>query len=35
MDRRIIKMDIEGGVMYAVEWSGFNWLRTGTTGGLL
>jgi len=35
MDRRIMKMDIEGGGLYGMEWSGLNWLRTGTTGGLL
>jgi hypothetical protein len=35
LDRRIMKMDIEGGGMYGVEWSGLNWLGTGTAGGLL
>jgi hypothetical protein len=34
MDRRIMKLDIEGGAIYGVEWSGLNCLRTGTTGGL-
>jgi len=35
MDRRIMRMNIAGGGMYGVEWSGFNWLRTGITGELL
>jgi hypothetical protein len=28
MERRIMKMDIEGGGMCGVEWSGLNWRRT-------
>jgi hypothetical protein len=35
MERRRMKMDIEGGGMCGVEWSGLNWRRTGTSGGLL